>query len=151
MRYWDFAENLAVGIGIFHTLVQIDVSRRQRVAQGLEEYSAEEDAAMRECFRWWLRPCDQAMARLRHFENVFGVVESAAEFRRCREEAHDIVAEWRPARANLVSQQPGETIVAHAHQVLTTAELSEGLARVSRPIQKESVALGFNPDDYPLF
>jgi hypothetical protein len=150
VRCWDFEENLAVGISIFHALVRIDLARRQRVAQGLEEFHAEEDEAMRECFRRWLRLGEKAMTRLRSFEDRFGAVEGATEFRRCHEEAQEIVAEWRPATPKRRAEPVEEPIVAHTDRPRNTADLSRALDHLSHPTEKESVPLGFNPDDYPL-
>lgn len=149
MRCWDFEENLAVGISIFRALVQLDVNRRQRIAQGVEELSAEEDQAMLAWFQWWLRPRDQALARLRALEEKFDTLSRAAEFRHCCEEAEEIVAEWRPAAPGLAADQM-QKIVAHTSEAHTPASLARILDHVSRPAEQDSVPLGFNPDDYPL-
>jgi hypothetical protein len=146
MHCRDFEEALAFGIAIFCALVQVDVARRHRVERGLEGPDPDEDEGMRESFRRWLRPCAQVLAALKTLEGKFGAVEGAADFRRCCEEAEEIVTEWRPARPAAT-----EEVMAHTDRAMTTAELSAALDRVSRPVESDSHPLGFNPDDYPLF
>ena len=150
MRCRDFEETLAVGIAIFRALVQIDTTWRERVSRGVEEYSVEEDQALRASFLSWLRPCAQGLERLRYFETRFDAVEGSAEFRRCCEEAKEIVAEWK-SPAPPVQGSEEENIVAHTDRALTTAELAQALDRVSKPSEQPSVPLGFDPDAFPLF
>jgi len=150
MHCWNVEERLAVGISLFHALVRLDLIRRRWLAQGAEEFWPEGDEAMRECFRRWLRSSGKAMAGLRSLEDRFGTVEGAAEFRRCCEEAQEIVAEWRPATPKRVPEPAQGALVAdtdtsrHHGRPLRTLDL------LSRPTEKESVPLGFNPDDYLL-
>ena len=151
MRCRDFEENLAVGINIFHSLMQVDVTRRHRIESGREEFIASEDGDMLGWFRWWLRPTEGAMARIRYFEQKFGAVDGAAEFRRCCEEAKEIVTEWKPPVPKRFDGMAAAAIVSHTDVSLTTAEMACALDKVSRPTAQTSVPLGFNPDDCPLF
>jgi len=152
MHCMDFEENLAVGTSIFRTLVQLDVLRRQRVSLGAVVFNVEEDdATMLDAFRWWLRSRDEALTRLRRFEDRFGAVEGGPEFRRCCEEAQEIVSEWKPALPKPGQNSAQEAVVAHTDKVRAPAEMSRALDQVSRPTESESLPLGFNPDDYPLF
>jgi hypothetical protein len=151
MRCRDFEENLAVGVGIFRALVQVDVCRRQRVASGLEKENAQEDDDMLECFKWWLRSGRQALEQLRHFEGKFGTVDGAVAFRECCQETQEIVSEWRRAALQRAGAGEQRALIAHTNQPLSTAEMAQALDKVSRPTAEESVPLGFNPDDLPLF
>src|SRR3954470_9714153 len=68
MRFWDFQENLRIGIAIFDAILAVNAVWRQRVSQGLDEFSPEVEEGMRGSFAWWLQLCDQALARLEYFE-----------------------------------------------------------------------------------
>ena len=46
--------------------------------------------------KWWMKSCDFALARLEHYEGQFGSVDGAAEFRRCCDEAKQILEHWVP-------------------------------------------------------
>ncbi len=144
----DFEEFLAIGVAVFRALVQVDSTRRQRAASGLEAPSPEDDGEMLDYFRRWLEMGKKAMEDLRSFEDQFTAVDGAAEFRRCFREAGEIVAEWIPA-----VKKPAQEgcIVAHTERPMTAAEMAQALDRVSKPAQRESEPLPFNPDDYPLF
>src|SRR5262249_41819273 len=43
LRFWDFQENLSVGIAIFQVIAQRNASWRQRVSQGLEPFRPEDN------------------------------------------------------------------------------------------------------------
>lgn len=150
MRCRDFEQLLAVGVGIFHVLVKLDVARRQRIAQGQEEYSEEDDQALQECFRRWLRMGELASPQIRHYESSFWFVDNAADFRQCLEETREIVSEWVSARRPQSGTAQEEVIVAHTSTPGSAAQLAKLLDRVSQPTKESSVPLGFDPDDYPL-
>jgi hypothetical protein len=68
---------------------------------------------------------------------------------KCRHARIAMTLRERPIRRQLVASEE-EPIVADSDRPRTTDELSRALDRLSHPTAKESVPLGFDPDDYPL-
>lgn len=96
LRFWDFQENLSVGIAIFHAIAHRNISWRQRVSQGVESFRPEDNDEVLGLFQCWLQSCDLATARLEYFEQEFGSVEGASQFRKCCHKATQTVASWVP-------------------------------------------------------
>ncbi len=93
---WRVERALAVGFSLFNLLKDEYQEWRKRVASGEEEFSPDENQAMRNGFNWWLQPSEAVEGTIRHFESKGYVVEGAKAFRQCRAEAHQILTNWIP-------------------------------------------------------
>src|SRR5688572_10091585 len=79
----DVEDTLAVGISLFHLLERAERSWRDRVFRGAEDYSGEQDEAIQGLYRAWLQVSAEVRDAVPDFENRFGSVDGAAEFREC--------------------------------------------------------------------
>lgn len=97
---WRLEQALAVGLSLFDLMKEQYQAWRRRVASGEEEFSADEDKAMRKYLEWWLGPCDDIDRAITSFESKGYVVERAREFRDRCVEAKTILKDWiRPVRS----------------------------------------------------
>ena len=137
IRFWDFQENLSVGIAIYQTIAQRSSSWRQRVSLGIEPFRPEDEQEVRNLYVWWLNSCQHALSRLEHFEREFGAIDGAAQFRLCCEQANKAVATWvPPALSKAVGLHAAEFSQQEAGRL--TAALESGEARLRmrpRPIE----------------
>jgi hypothetical protein len=96
MRFWDFQEQLAVGIAIFEAIASRNVRWRERVSQGLDHFSDEENLEVLGLFKWWFKLADRNLSRLELYEEQFGQIDISADFRQCYDSAEKTIAGWVP-------------------------------------------------------
>lgn len=96
-RCWAFEDTLAVGLSLFKLINARHRTWHHRLITGLEKYDPADEEAIKDRYRWWLRPSDQVMERLNQLERDYPV-EGAQEFRRYCREAQEILAHWRSPR-----------------------------------------------------
>jgi hypothetical protein len=96
MRFWDFQEQLAIGIAIFKAITSRNESWRERVSQGLDSFSEEENTDVLGLFKRWFKVADRNLSRLEVYEEQFGQIDVSADFRECYDTAEKTIANWVP-------------------------------------------------------
>jgi hypothetical protein len=96
LRCRDVEEVLAVGIAVFELLRRVEQTWREAVFREVEDFNAEDDAAIRQCYHNWLLPTEAFLGRLPPFERRFGAIEGVAEIRDRVQEARGLLASWQP-------------------------------------------------------
>ncbi len=148
---WRFEDNLAVGLGLFRAIHSRYWTWRDRIDSG-EEYRQEDEAALRERFEGWLRPCREVLRRLELLEAHYGTVEGASEFRRNYREALQILETWETA-----AEEPIATSAASPRRVgaqpIRSLTLEGGVGELDRlaPPAAESAPLRHRIDDSKVF
>jgi hypothetical protein len=133
---WQFEDNLAVGLGLYKAVHDRYWTWLDRVRRGKEPRDPNVEAAFKDRFEWWLRPCSPVMERLQQLESEYGEVAGADEFRRAYEEALQTLEFWTPQ----CGAEKERRVPAHTSQALTPEQMAECLDRVSKPTA-ESVRL----------
>jgi hypothetical protein len=87
MAFYSFQDFLEFGVGLFDSITKIDEDWRLRVLEHRVEYDPAFAEALLRVYRQWLEPCAEIEEVLKFFEQRFGMVANAPEFR----------ARWREA------------------------------------------------------
>ncbi len=93
LRSWDFEEYLELGILLFDAITHFDEKYRERVLEGKDVWDPAVAESVTEAYRWWHKPCAQVLQDLRHFEQTFGTIEKAEQFRRYVREVEGILGD----------------------------------------------------------
>jgi hypothetical protein len=96
MQFWDFQEQLTIGVAIFEAIASRNDSWRERVSRGLELFSEEENSEVIALFRWWFKVADRNLSQLEVYEEQFGQIDASARFRECYDTAEKTVSHWVP-------------------------------------------------------
>jgi hypothetical protein len=95
----DWEDAIAVGINIFHMLQEREQAWRDQVFRGVITFAEDDNLDHQSRFANWLETTKEVLAEdLPDLEKRFGVVEAAAELRKCAELAEQILREWQPPR-----------------------------------------------------
>ena len=114
MKCHEIEDFLRAGIVIFDSLVEMDEKYRERVLSGKISHDPRTDKALMGAFAMWLRPCVNIKRALAAFENRFGTVEHAEEFRsRCREAEGMLVKDGEFFSGDALTELRDEAIDAH--------------------------------------
>lgn len=90
---WDFEDWLRFCVEAFERINRQDEGWRRSVFSGEQAYSAEAEAELLRLFHDWSVLCQNFLPALAHFEQRFGRIENAAEFRSCLAEAQGVLTD----------------------------------------------------------
>jgi hypothetical protein len=94
----DWEDAIAVGINVFHMMLEREKAWRYRVFRGASPYSDDDNRDHQARFANWIETTGDLLAIVPELEARFGAVEGAAALRRCTEQAEAIVKAWQPPR-----------------------------------------------------
>lgn len=137
MRFWDFQEQLTIGIAIFNAIANRNDSWRERVSQGLDSFSEEENSEVIGLFKWWFKVADRNLSQLEVYEEQFGQIDLSAGFRECYDSAEKTIADWiPPVLSKAQALHADELTQAEAERLNQILESGKGrLRHQPKPIQ----------------